>query len=138
MRPAIATLALCTLAACSPLPDTVGEAAPSDTLWTLESLNDGPAAFGATLRFTSDGRVTGSGPCNRFSARQTAPLPWFQIEDIAATRRACPDLAAEQVYFTALGAMEFAEVAADSLLLTNTDGESLFFRSAARPEDSKP
>lgn len=126
MRPPLVCALL--LAACSPLPDTVGEAAPDGVVWRLVEANDRAVAYAATIQLFSTGKVTGSGPCNRFTASQSAPLPWVEIGAIAATRRACPELDAEAEYFRLLAAMDFAEVAGDGLLLTNGAGESLFFR----------
>ena len=53
------------------------------------------------------------------------------------TKRTCPDQLAEEAYFLALQSMRFAEVAGDSLLLTNNRGQSLFFRSGLR-DPSEP
>lgn len=131
-RPFAAALIAASLLACSPLPDTVGEAAPTGTLWRLVSINDAPAGFSATLRFQPNGRVTGAGPCNGFTAQQTAPLPWVEIVDFVATRRGCDAQISENAFFLALQQMAFAEAAGDSLLLTNDAGQSLFFRSGTR------
>ncbi|MEM8789917.1 MAG: META domain-containing protein [Pseudomonadota bacterium] len=126
-------LAMGLAAGCSALPDTVGQAAPSDTLWTLKDLNGAPAGFSASLRFGSGGSVSGTAPCNSFSARQTAPLPWFEIADLTATQRGCPLARDEAAFFQALRAMDFAEVADNSLLLSNDQGQTLFFQAAEGP-----
>lgn len=131
------TTTLLLLSACSPLPDTVGEAAPTGALYRLVTFNDAPADFSATIRFQPDGRISGAGPCNGFTAQQKAPLPWLEITNIASARRTCPDQLAEDAFFLALGNMRFAEVAADSVLLTNNSGQSLFFRSGLR-DPSEP
>ena len=128
MRP-LPLLTALTLAACTTLPDTVGEAAPDGTVFHLAEVNDRAADFDATLRLFTSGRIEGTGPCNRFSAEQTAPLPWLQIEEIAATRRACDALEQEDAYFALLRRMDFSEVSGPSLLLTNSAGESLFYRA---------
>lgn len=129
MRPtALAIFAA--LAACTSLPDTVGEAAPSRTVWALHEINDAPATFSATLRLLDDGAVRGTGPCNAFTAEQTAPLPWVEFENIRSGDRDCAWKASEEAFFIALRAMEFAEVSGDTLLLTNTAGQSLHFRAA--------
>ena len=125
--------ALLTLASCTPLPNTVGEAAPSGTVFSLVEVNDAPATYGATLRLLGSGRVLGAGPCNRFNARQSAPLPWVEISDIEASTRSCPQIRQEEAFFLALEAMDFSELAGDSLLLSNDAGQSLFFRAAEGP-----
>lgn len=135
IRPALVALS-CTLIGCTPLPDTVGEAAPTGTVYRLSAFNDAPATFGATIRFFEDGTVSGAGPCNSYRATQKAPLPWVEITDLTSTRRTCPEQRSEDAFFLSLQAMDFAEVAGDSLLLTNDEGQSLFFRSAARAPGS--
>ena len=117
------------LAACSTLPDTVGEAAPDRTVFFLEEINDEAVSYTASIQFLSTGKVQGSGPCNRFSAEQTAPLPWVEIERIAATKRGCDELDGETAYFAALERMDFSEVGTTTLLLSNAAGESMVFRT---------
>jgi heat shock protein HslJ len=56
-----------------------------------------------------------------------APYPWFEAGDIAVTRRACPDLAAETAFFDALADMTLAEVAGDALILSTPDGREMVF-----------
>ena len=102
------------------------------TVWQLSELNGAAFAATATLTFPEEGRIAGKGPCNRFSGTQAAPYPWFDIEDIAATRMACPDLAAEERFFTALKAMTLIEVATDTLILSNDAGGEMVFRARGR------
>ena len=88
--------------------------APSDALITLD--------------LTTRGQISGRGPCNSYSAPQTAPYPWFEPGPIASTRVASPDLAAEQSYLAALSGMTLAEVSGPILILSNDAGETLEFR----------
>lgn len=81
-----------------------------------------------TLDLTAHGQISGRGPCNSYSATQTAPYPWFEPGPIASTRVACPDLAIEQAFLAALSLMQLAEVAGPVLLLSNDSGETLEFR----------
>jgi heat shock protein HslJ len=71
----------------------------------------------------------GQGPCNAFSASQTAPYPWFATGPLAATKRACPDLSAESAYFTALQEMTQVEILDDTMLLSNDAGREMLFKS---------
>lgn len=121
------------LAACAPLPDTVGQAAPSGTVWNLVEVNGAPATYGATLRLLGGGRVLGTGPCNRFEGRQTAPLPWAEFDEISVGGRDCPQAREEQAFLIALQSVDFAEVGGDSLLLSGSGGQTLFFRAAEGP-----
>lgn len=91
------------------------------------------AAFDAraTISFPERGGLRGDGPCNSYTAKQTVPYPWFRVEALAATRRACPDLAAETAFFEALTSMTLVEVAGDLLILTNDTGGEMLFRAVA-------
>ena len=129
MRRALSLAAAFLLSSCTQLPDTVGEAAPDGTLWQLAEVDDTAVAYSATLQLYSSGLVRGAGPCNRFEGRQDAPLPWVAFSALAATKRACPELEAESAYLALLGEMDFAEVQADNMLLTNAAGRSMFFKA---------
>ncbi len=94
--------------------------------WQLVEIA-GQAATGA-LTLEAGGGVTGAGPCNGFSARQTAPYPWFELTALEITEIACPDLQAEARYIQALLAATLAEVSGDTLLLSTEDGTQLVFR----------
>ncbi|MEL6551099.1 MAG: META domain-containing protein [Pseudomonadota bacterium] len=124
-------LTLPILAACGPDETISGFLDPSET-WQLAELDGAPWAAEATLSFPEAGRVTGRGPCNAFNATQSAPYPWIEIGPLAATRRACPELAAETRFFEALSAMAIAEVSGDVLLLSGEDGREMVFRAAGR------
>lgn len=133
MRIKVSMAVAIVLTCCSPLPDTVGEAAPASTVWTLTEVNGGEANFGATLRLLNSGRVLGSGPCNAFEAVQAAPLPWVEFTNFTSGSRDCAQAREEEAFLLALQSMDFAEVAGSSLLLSNDAGQSLFFRAAEGP-----
>ena len=128
MRP-ILPAALLALAACSPLPDTVGEAAPAGTVWRLETVNNAPAPFAASLRLLKNDRVFGSTACGPFTAEQTAPLPWLEFAAFDPETPGCDDPGAA-AFYAALKSMDFAEVLEDRMLLSNAAGETMFFRAA--------
>lgn len=117
------------LAACGPDETISGFLDPGET-WQLRELDGAPWTERAALSFPGPGRVTGQGPCNSFTAAQSAPYPWIDIGPVAATRRACPELAAEARFFAALGAMAVAEVSGDVLLLTGEEGREMVFQAA--------
>ena len=127
--PAALTLAASLgLAACLP---AGADAVPSEYLaieWKLVSIDGQP--FGATgkIDLSTPGRIAGQGPCNRFSGNYDGTLPEFRPGAIAATRMACPDLAAESAMLSALGQMTRAEVTGPvTLLLTGPKGGSMEF-----------
>ncbi|MGR3484564.1 MAG: META domain-containing protein [Paracoccaceae bacterium] len=95
--------------------------------WELAELSGAPPPGPLTLTFAPGGAVSGQAPCNRLTARQTAPYPWIALEAIATTRMACPDLAAEAALIDALSAMRLAEAQGDVLILTGEGGAGMVF-----------
>ena len=88
-------------------------------------MNGNPIAAEITLTFPEQGRIAGRAPCNNYFASQTAPLPWFEVTAIASTKRACPELELEEVYFQALESMTLIERTGTNLLLSNDAVQSL-------------
>lgn len=108
--------------------ESVARYGAAGKVWVLEELDNAPFTARATLEFNGQEEVNGRAPCNGFGARQTAPYPWFKLGPIRATKRACPDLKAEGVFFKALGEMSLAEVSGDVLILSNDAGRSMVFK----------
>lgn len=107
--------------------ETVSGYAETTTIWALTEIDGTRFPAAATITFPEEGTVTGRGPCNAYTATQSVPLPWIEIRDIAATRMACPDLAAEAAFFKALQEMTLVEVTLDILLLTTPEGREMVF-----------
>ena len=103
----------------------------ADPLATYRLLEIDGARFGssASIAFPEEGKAAGEAPCNRWLADQTAPYPWISLGPIAATRRACPDLADEQIFFESLAEMTLVEVQGGVLILSNEDGREMSFRA---------
>lgn len=101
----------------------------SGKVWALSEI-DG-AAFGApaTMEFDKAGWIKGQAPCNRFSIQQKAPYPWFEVGPAMATKMACPDLAAEIAFFSALSTMTLSEVGNTTLILSNNAGRTMVFKA---------
>jgi len=110
--------------------ETVAGYGGGDVTWALAELDGAAYEARATLRFPEEGRIEGKAPCNRYSGDQGAPYPWFKAEKIAVTRRACPELDAEQAFLAALELMTLSEVAGDTLILSNDNGREMVFRLA--------
>lgn len=132
LKPLPALLFLLVLAGCL-RDESVTGYAPG--IWHLETINAAQIGTGAaiTLDLTERGRISGRGPCNAYSATQTAPYPWFEPGPIVSTRAACPELDTEQAYLTALTRMSLAEVSGPVLILSNDTGETLEFRLRPSP-----
>ena len=128
IRAAALTL-LASIPACQ-ADETVARYGAADRLWTLQTLNGTAFLATATLEFDSGGPVSGQAPCNRFSATNTVPYPWFELTPIVATRAACPDLDAETAYLGALARMTQSEVREGTLFLRNDDNEEMVFTTS--------
>lgn len=96
-------------------------------IWALQSLDGKPFAARATLDLSVPGRISGRAPCNGFGAELRAELPAFDPGPIRATRRACPELAAENAFLQALKGMSRAEQSGGRLVLTSQDGREMVF-----------
>ena len=108
--------------------ETISGQTDSTDLWMLSALNDMPISKRITIEFPEEGRVKGQAPCNRYFGEQTAPLPWFDLKQVGATKMACPDLKLETDYFALLQKMTLIEVANDTLILRNDSNETLVFK----------
>ncbi|MEM7076279.1 MAG: META domain-containing protein [Pseudomonadota bacterium] len=126
MRIAIALAVTALLPRCAG-DETLSGHGASDATWHLSELDGASFPARATLRFPRKGHITGDGPCNSFTGTQSEPYPWFRVEKVASTRRACPDLSRETAFFDALAAMTLAEIGQDILILSNTDGQEMIF-----------
>lgn len=98
-------------------------------VWHLAELGGKPFAARATLEYPEPGRIAGQAPCNVWQARLQAPYPWFAAEAITATRRGCPDLAAERGFLEALARMREAELLGPVLILRDGAGGEMLFRA---------
>lgn len=124
----ILTLALLSGMSCQ-ADETVRAYGAGEASWRLIELDGKPFTANATLSFPEEGRIGGRGPCNGFSGTMTLPYPWFKTGPLLSTRRACPELRQEQLYFTALGAMSQIEVLGDVMILRNEAGREMVFNA---------
>ncbi len=103
---------------------------PSDKIWRLVALNNNSFTAKATLTFPETGRIAGAAPCNSYSSKISGTYPLFDAGPILATKRACPDLAAESAFFVVLESVTDAEVSGNTMILSNTDGLTMVFSAA--------
>ncbi|WP_170575475.1 META domain-containing protein [Ruegeria atlantica] len=122
----ILTLPLLALFQCEK-DETVAAYGAADQTWALQEIDGQPFEASAILRFPEEGRIEGNAPCNSYSGTLNAPYPWFEIQDLAATRATCSGLEAEGFYFAALMAMTQSEVSGSVLILRNDDGHEMVF-----------
>lgn len=108
-----------------------GQPVPGMTEWHLQTIDGRPFPARATLTFGQNGAILGKAPCNSFSARNTADLPGFALGPVRSTRRACPELDAEQTYIDSLRSMTQADQKGSTLVLTNGAGREMVFGMSA-------
>ncbi len=119
---------LLALAACK-ADETISGYTDSDATWALVEMDGKPFPARATIAFPSEGNVTGQAPGHTYTSTQTVPLPWFELGPIIATKMACADLNLETRFFEALTAMTLAEVAGNTIILTNDMGREMVFKT---------
>lgn len=98
--------------------ETVSGYADRSAVYVLTDIDGVPFEARATITFPEPGQASGQGPCNAWSASQSAPYPWIELGPIAATKRACADLAEEQRFFDALQSATLAEINGRVLILS--------------------
>lgn len=124
----IACAAFILLTACRK-DETVTAYGAAKRTWHLTEVDEQAVTYEATLRFPEAGLITGDAPCNTYFATMTVPYPWFEAQDIAATRRACPELASETAFLLALSQMTLSEVLGDTLILSTPEGRKMLFKA---------
>ncbi|UUV06674.1 META domain-containing protein [Ruegeria sp. YS9] len=125
----ILTLPLMALFQCDK-DETVAAYGAADQTWVLQEIDGQPYEASALLRFREEGRIAGNAPCNSYDGTLNAPYPWFEVQNLNATRAACAGLEAEGVYFAALMAMTQSEVSGNVLILRSEDGHEMVFTAA--------
>lgn len=127
MKTLIPSLAFALFLTACATDETITGQLDTGNAWVLQTMNGAPATTRITLLFPKKGQVAGQAPCNSYGASQKAPLPWFDLGPIRATKLACGALELETQYLDLLAKMTLIEVRETSLLLTNDDGQSLQF-----------
>lgn len=93
-----------------------------DREWTVISVDGAMSTTGrdATLRFASDGRVSGRSFCNRFTGSYSVDGRALAMGQLAATRMACipPVMIEEQQLLDALAVITHWNVSDDTLTLS--------------------
>jgi len=131
MSRALAALAALALAGCATPPPPAAAPSAEGATWMLSRL--GEEAVTAPVSFTVTGeRVAGFGPCNRYFGAYRRDGAALSVGPIAATRRACADLALEERYFAALTDVTGAAVEGDTLTLRDDGGAALMVLTRAR------
>ena len=98
-------------------------------VWALTELNGAPlpAGVGISAQFTSDGKVSGSAGCNRYTGTYTLSGNSITFSSMATTMMMCDEsvMAQESAYLSALGEAKTYTVKGDQLTLVGSDKTSL-------------
>ncbi len=95
----------------------------ANTEWTLADNN------AITIKFSAEGRVSGSGGCNSYGGDYKAHGHDLTFSPLISTKRACADETAtrqEQEYFKALQAATGFAIDGDRLTIAHPGGELVF------------
>ncbi len=95
--------------------------------WHLIGLEGQAPPAPLSISFAEDGKLAGQAPCNRYFGSYSGDLPALTMSALGATKMACPDLAAETVYFEALQAVQSAEISEGHLYLIGFEGRLMEF-----------
>ena len=114
--------------------ETLTGYAERGAVYQLVELDNSSVNSAITLEIVKAKTLAGRAPCNRYNTTINAPMPWFEIGPISATKRACPDLAIEQKYFNLLSQARFAEIHQGQIILSNDQGVLLVFERSAHAE----
>ena len=126
-------LGLLTLTGCKP-DETLTAYGAADRDWVVQEWHGTPLWPELTIRFEPGGAVTGTGPCNSFTATQSVPYPWIALQSFVHTEAACPALATEKALFEALQSAILVEVLGDVMILTDEADRELLFNAAPRDQ----
>lgn len=110
--------------------ETISGQSSGTDIWELSSFRGHDVTVPITITFPQKGQIAGRAPCNRYSAKQGAPLPWFEVETILSTKMACPELDLETAYFKALKSATLAEIQGDIFILSTENATLLTYRNS--------
>lgn len=98
------------------------------TTWHLKEVNgrDVAQGNGVTLMIPAQGELRGHAPCSTYGAAWSGIESDFRPERIHSASIACPRLAAEKAYLSALSRVTSAEVSSQELVLAGP-GVTLLF-----------
>lgn len=115
----LAALAATPAMTCAPVP-ALAQADPAASTWLAEDIMGRGVIDRAqsTLRLLPEGRIAGSGGCNRFTGKGLVSAGKVEIGLLATTRMACPPAVMDQEtrYLRALAASKRYEIGSDGLM----------------------
>lgn len=120
----------------TPTVTATGTDALTSNIWSVESVNG--QTLGAdvtiTVRFTADGKVSGSGGCNPYSGKYTSDGASLKFADVTIGAAACAgDVGtSEDAFAAAIQAAQSFKVANNRLVVQGEGGKAVLSLSAQR------
>ncbi|RRH76208.1 META domain-containing protein [Falsigemmobacter faecalis] len=95
-------------------------------VWQVTLMRNQPVTPGVTVDFRAGGSIGGEAQCNFYKGDYQLPAPGeITISSLGATRRACPELGAEQQLLMLLQSMTQVKFNDPGIWLGNDSGDSL-------------
>jgi heat shock protein HslJ/membrane-bound inhibitor of C-type lysozyme len=114
----------------------------NDTQWMLLSIDDHPVVenSAASLTFSADGRVAGSGSCNRYTASWQLDGEALTVSQAVSTRMAClePLMQQEQAFLDRLQRSRSFWIDAQGQLLLRGEAGWLIAKAQTTPASDRP
>lgn len=100
-------------------------------LWQVAAVKNEAVSPGVTVDFGPGGSIGGKAQCNFYKGDYQLPAPGqIVVSSLGATRRACPDLGAEQQFLMLLQSMTQVKFNDPGIWLGNDSGDSIELQRA--------
>lgn len=96
--------------------------------WRLTEIDGSRSPGEATLSFPAPEFVTGTLPCNEFTAHQHTTYPAFRLSHFEIGTGVCSKMPAERVILETLTSMTRAEIRGRTMLLSDDASHEMTFR----------
>ncbi|MEP2531133.1 META domain-containing protein [Shimia sp.] len=107
--------------------ETLAGYGAADQFWHLYQVDGNTISEPIELVFHSNGTVEATAPCHTMTARQSAPYPWFVLENVEIARTDCTAPSGQAAVLNELQKMTLSEVSGDRLILSNEAGREMLF-----------
>lgn len=105
--------------------EAVSETSKSQPNMSLVGSEWGAGIKGQFIQFSTEGKLSGNGGCNRFFANYTQEGHTLNIGSIGSTKMMCANMKEENKFFDVLRATQKIDVSHLVLVLKTADGKTL-------------
>ncbi|UXX84478.1 META domain-containing protein [Roseovarius pelagicus] len=95
--------------------------------WQLSKVSNTQVQQNIVLQLGAHGDVSVITPCTVMTARQIAPYPWFQLDDVREYSRNCPPTSVDTRAVSTIRRATLVEVVGDVLILSTDNDFDLEF-----------